>query len=445
MKPSPLSQRRVTWVLWCLLLPAVVHAGKTQEDQPPVPSPDPTPGMKTGEPSSAKVVVAADFSSLQAAIDALPDSGGIVRLAPGIHDIHEPLKVRTGDTRLEGSGTATSIRNLNEKGQPAIMIQPDTAETDRKAHLWRVEVCNLRVTGNRKSGPGIQATAVHEIVIRNVTVDRHGSHGILMNRCEENPRVIGCNLTYNNGYGLRMVGGHDMVVSANHFEENLHAISVADAFNLTFSGNNVDDHLQNGIVIENTYGSVVSGNMIEECEGTAVILDRECYGITLSSNVIAHHMEGGIDLRHAWGCTLTGNNFVLLHRFSIRVSHKSGRHTITGNQFTNSYTGAGKVRRKLEHPNPLQLDVGSGVLVEDAEDIVISGNQFSGISTPAVKATDNSKRLLVNGNLITDHGQLQPADTAPIQLGGAKDSLVSDNLIGPASSRIKNESRAVRR
>ena len=59
------------------------------------------------------------------------------------------------------------------------------------------------------------------------------------------------------------------------------------------TGNNLDDHLRHGVVIENTYGSVVSGNMIEECKGIAIILDRDCYGITLSSNVIAHEVQGG--------------------------------------------------------------------------------------------------------------------------------------------------------
>jgi hypothetical protein len=47
--------------------------------------------------------------------------------------------------------------------------------------------------------------------------------------------------------------------------------------------------------------------MIEECSGTAVILDRDCYGITLSANVIAHHLEGGIDLRDALGCAVSAN------------------------------------------------------------------------------------------------------------------------------------------
>ena len=52
------------------------------------------------------------------------------------------------------------------------------------------------------------------------------------------------------------------------------------------SGNNLDNHLGRGVVIENTYGSVVASNMIEECQAEAIVLDRDCYGITLSANVI---------------------------------------------------------------------------------------------------------------------------------------------------------------
>ena len=68
---------------------------------------------------------------------------------------------------------------------------------------------------------------------------------------------------------------HDIVVVGNQFEENLDALVCKDSFNLCMTGNNLDDHLRHGVVIENTYGSVVSGNMIEECNGIAIILDRD--------------------------------------------------------------------------------------------------------------------------------------------------------------------------
>src|SRR5690606_21174438 len=106
-----------------------------------------------------------------------------------------------------------------------------------------------------------------------------------------------CILTYNADAGLNILRGHDIVVNGNQFEENRDALRCTDSFNLCMNGNNLDDHLRHGVVIENTYGSVVAGNMIEECQGTAVVMDRDCYGNTVSANVIAHEFGGGVDLR----------------------------------------------------------------------------------------------------------------------------------------------------
>jgi parallel beta-helix repeat protein len=410
----------------------ILWAQKTQQDQPPPPSPPPTPVAEGQALPPAVAVQAADYPSLQAALDALPAAGGVVRIPPGIHELAEPLLVRSGDTRLEGSGTATQLRNLNGQGQPALLVRAEAFASNPRARLWRVEVCNLRVSGNPASGPGIQAVGVHELVLRNLSVDRHGSHGIVMDRCEENPRVIGCNLTYNNGSGLHLSGGHDIVVSGNQFEENLDALTLLDGFNLTFTGNNVDDHLRHGVVVENSYGSLIAGNMIEECEGTAIILDRDCYGIAISGNAIAHHLRGGVDLRDAWGCTVTGNNFVLVHEFSVRVSAAAGRHTITGNQFTNSYVGDGKLKRAagIRGPNPMQLDACAGIVLEETADIVVNGNQFSGLTTRAVEARGRCTRLLVTHNLVTDHGRGLPAGTSPIEPGEATQSVFEPNLVG---------------
>lgn len=163
-----------------------------------------------------------------------------------------------------------------------------------------------------------------------------------------------------------------------------------DAFNLCMNGNNIDDHLGNGVINENTYGSVLSGNMIEECNGTAIILDRDCYGITLSANVIAHHLEGGIDLRDACGCTVSANTFTIAHKFSVRISKDSERNTISANTFCNTYIGAGKDKRPAQDKTPMGIDEGTGVLLEGgANGLILNGKHF-------LRTLDGSR---------VDHGQ----------------------------------------
>src|SRR5262245_15376144 len=361
-------------------------------------------------PGARPAIDAANYPSLQAAIDALPPTGGVVRLPAGTFEINQPLLISQEDVLIEGSGTATHIKNVDTDGKPAIEIDNPKRKTDARATLWRVEIQNLRVTGNEMSGHGILAHHVDEIFLHGVTVSYHGGDGVHLDHCYEDPRICDCLLTYNKGAGLHLDLCHDIVVVGNQFEENLDALVCKDSFNLCMTGNNLDDHLRHGVVIENTYGSVVSGNMIEECNGVAIILDRDCYGITLSSNVIAHEVAGGIDLRDAHGCAVSANTFTIVKKDALRIGPASSRIAVTGNSFSSSFIGEGKDKRAATDRSA------SGIVLASTSDIAISGNSFAGLTTKALTLEgEPSKRVLFTGNLLTDvesdHSKLPPSAT----------------------------------
>ena len=375
----------------------------------------------------AVVIDATKFKSLQAALDAVPAGGGLVKLPPGIFELTEPLRVHTEDTRLEGAGPATHLINKNEKGEPALLLcAKDYAKS--KTKLWRIQLGNLRISGNPNSGDGVLAEGIQEIFVKGVSIDHNGGHGINLVNCYEDPRISDNILTYNGKAGLNIQGGHDIVVNANQFEENQDGLRCLDSFNLTMNGNNFDDHLRHGVVIENTYGSVLSGNMIEECNGTAVILDRDCYGITISANVIAHELGGGVDLRDAWGCAVSANTFTLVHQFGVRVGKDSGRITITGNNFCNSHIGDG-VRRVAGKGRTLwHNDEGTGVVLNNTKTVAITGNTFTGMSRGAVESTGKCERILVMGNIFYDLNRRSKKNLPAVSLPGALNTIVKDNL-----------------
>jgi hypothetical protein len=368
--------------------------------------------------ASPGIVDAAQYSTLQAALDAVPEEGGLVRLPPAEFELLSPLILTRENTRIEGAGAATHLINRNEEGQPALIIRPKDYPRDQRARIWRVQLADLRISGNPKSGDGVRTEAADEIYVHGLSVDHNGGHGVNLIDCYEDPRIADSILTYNGGAGLNILAGHDIVVNGNQFEENQDAVRCIDSFNLCMNGNNLDDHLRHGVVVENTYGSVVSGNMIEECAGTAIVLDRDCYGVTISANVIAHESGGGVDLRDAWGCAVSANTFTIVAQRALAIGPNSGRITVTGNNFSNAHIG-GKVKRE---------DRATGILLEGTSDIAITGNVFTGLAEEAIKSKGDCERIVVVGNVMSECSRSAPGEHPPLDVI-ATDSAISHNVI----------------
>jgi hypothetical protein len=400
----------VTVALSSVLVVCFVLGTHDGEAQPPA----------TSLPGARPAIDASRYPTIQAALDALPAGGGVVRLPAGVLEIDRPLVIWGDDVCLEGVGAATHIKNVNTEGQPALIVEHPGGATNRKNELWRVRLTNFRITGNEKSGHGIEARRINEIFIDGVTVSYHGGDGIRLDHCYEDPRICDSLITYNKQTGLNLLGCHDIVVSANQFEENQDALHCFDGFNLTMTGNALDDHLGHGVVIENTYGSVVSANMIEECNGTAIVLDRDCYGITLSANVIAHN-GAGIDLRDAHGCAVSANTLTIMKTDALRIGPASSRIAVTGNSFCNSYIGEGQVRRGTSDLSA------AGLVLAGATDVAISGNVFSGVRPKALSLDGSGTQRVVFANNVladttSDHAQLE-------------NSVVADNLVPAATDK----------
>ena len=374
------------------------------------------------EKASPMVVDASAYADLQTAIDAVPETGGLLKLPPGNFELTRPLLITQENIRIEGAGAATHLINQNEDGAPAVIVRPANRSADQQSRIWRVQLADFRISGNPKSGDGLLAEGVNEIYIHGLSVDHNGAHGINLVDCYEDPRIADSIMTYNGQAGLNILRGHDIVVNANQFEENQDAVRCIDSFNLCMNGNNLDDHLRNGVVIENTYGSVVAGNMIEECSGTAIVLDRDCYGITISANVIAHNSGGGVDLIDAWGCSISANTFTIVAKRALVVGPGSGRITVTGNNFSNSYIGGQERRAKTTSP-------ATGILLESTSDVVVSGNIFTGLARQAVKIEGECPRILVDGNVFADLGRDIAEKPAAFSHGKSGDLVIGDNAI----------------
>ena len=354
------------------------------------------------------VIQAVDFKSLQDALNALPENGGIVELEAKTYEITQPLLLKTGDVLIRGKGTASHIKNLNATGKPALILAsgiPNPKRKERQTSLWRIQLSDFRITGNEKSGHGIQADFINELYLDSMSINYNGGDGIHCHFCFEDARINDCLFTYNKKSGVYAIGNHDTIISATQFEENYDAVTFIDGFNLTATGNNIDDHLRHGFVINNSMGSTISSNMIEQCEGAGIVLENNTYATTVGANIFTADKKGGVILRDVHGSTITGNTFTIQPINAVAIDSKCRAITVTGNTFANRNIGESMFKGKPSD------NIASGIVLENTMLHTITGNTFSNLNRKAIELVGTpSQKILFSNNLIinseSDHKKL---------------------------------------
>jgi len=118
--------------------------------------------------------VADDTSAIQAAIDALATTGGIVRLPAGTFKITSALRVAANSIRIVGVGIATRIKNTNAAGGHAFHIGSKPAS----ALTLYGSIENLYIEGVAGGGEGIHLDTVGVYNFYGLQIIGTGSHGI---------------------------------------------------------------------------------------------------------------------------------------------------------------------------------------------------------------------------------------------------------------------------
>lgn len=300
-----------------------------------------------GEPGErAKTLSAADFPSIQAAVDSLPKMGGMVVVPAGVWEIDSPIVLRSAVT-LAGAGEGTIIVNRNQEGKNAIEVRenvqyrpPDRFPPGATGNHG-VVVKDLQVRGNPKSGYGVYLFQADHAQLENVSSFFHGKSGIAISYGEENCTVRGVISKWNREHGFYIEGCHDTFITASHFEENLldgcHVQK--DNIQAVFVACNMEDNGRFGVYNKGRWTQVVGCEADGNEGGAFVYIGPEAeYSTTVSSNiggpvkaVNAHNVaitgnDGAVFLSGCHDCTVTGNTGAV-----ITLSDGCHRIAVTGN------------------------------------------------------------------------------------------------------------------
>ena len=253
--------------------------------------------------------------SIQAAIDALPSTGGVVTLLPDVtYLLPSTLTINQPNVTLQGSGWNTIIRRT--AGMTGHLVEANASAT-------RFVIRNVTADGN---GPANTAGNFEICVnganslIQHCQVINAGAQGHIAlsgadSRADDNT-ITGLGSATQGGYGIWAIGGDKVFVTNNHITG-----TAIDAIGFNGAGTQVvGNHIANCqcyaadstigggqiahyAVQPSPYdGALIAGNVIERGGGEAST-GIELYGqnVTVIGNVIKNQQAQGITLSYISG------------------------------------------------------------------------------------------------------------------------------------------------
>lgn len=244
-----------------------------------------------------------DHVQIQAAIDALPATGGKVLLSQGTFNIESSILLDSYQT-LWGFGRSTILTTTTAD------LDIITATGGSGTEKIGITISDLCVDGNAGSATndhGIMWTYVDDSEIRNVWSIDNGEEGIWLSNCDYN-RFYGNVLTGNvYGFFVRDTSVRN-IISHNDVRDNTSdGINIQESKHNTISANLVSDNADVGIdVTSSSHGCIIAGNLVLSNDDQGIFLSGSDSCI-VSGNECKGNGQDGIYIYGSDHCNITGN------------------------------------------------------------------------------------------------------------------------------------------
>lgn len=274
-----------------------------------------------------------DQVEIQAALDALPATGGEVKLLEGTYNVEDTVWLNSNQT-LKGCGWNTIL--TTSTADVIFLIAPGGGPG---AELTGIVIADLQIDGGvgYVSDCGIYFNYVNYSIIRNVYSRRHASG-------------TGTNLE-----GIYLVDSNFNQIVNNTCQENYAGIEIDYGCNNTIVGNTCQGNFLSGIVLYLlSSNNTITGNTCQGGGGSGIELNTLSNGNTVSGN------------------TCQGNGAM-----SIRI-FESNDNTITGNTCRGNNGGIylDTSNHNTVSGNTCQGNGADGIYLLDGNNNTVTGNTF---------------------------------------------------------------------
>ncbi len=360
-----------------------------------------------------------DTAAVNAAIAALPSSGGTVFFPEGTYLLDGQVSVPDNCTLLGcGRGSIILVDDTFDSDKRSVILNSD--QTDGNENITIDNLCFtvtadavLTYTGHPR-GPVSMARVTGLRLTRIFTKDYYGRTFIWLWGCKH-VHISGCDIenkkTLTAGGGIWIYGGYDTD----------HGTTDWDSYDIVVTGNSITTHADEGLCFWGSYADIydvtVTGNYLFNDIGTA------CWPLS----IIGFYTEGGTASRYVTDVSVTGN----VIDGGLIVRSNTARINISGNAITGQGT---------THMSVAVVKNSSGTSDKPA-DIVISGNTIIDAGYGVI--SDSCLRLCVCDNIVIDAATMGIEERATASDTAYSGNVIRNNIIEGCTSGIKTESQGV--
>ena len=269
-----------------------------------------------------------DQVEIQAAINALPSTGGEVVVLDGTYNITASINVNKNNVTLRGNGNATVLKRMWSGSNHSGVIQVSSSY----CHIENFYINGNKENYNSSNNTGIYINSDNNTITGNTC--NNNNTGIYINSDSSN-NTITRNTSNNNSIGIYIYNSSNNTITGNTGNDNSTGIYI-DSDNNTITGNTCNNNNTGIYINSDSSNNTITGNTSNNNSIGIYIYNSS--DNTITGNTCNNNSNTGIYIYNSSdNNTITGNTCNNNNNYGIYIS--SSNNTITGNTCNNNNTG----------------------------------------------------------------------------------------------------------
>lgn len=227
----------------------------------------------------------ADDVEINAAIQALPSTGGEIVILDGTYNITATIAMNKDNTKLSGNGAATILKRMLDGS-------PEEGVITINAANGGCCVENLQIDGNKATYSSIY------------------SYGIYLAGGKDNNTITGNTINNNHFTGIYVYCSDNNIITGNTISSNKYGIYQVSSNNNTFVGNISNNNTNEGICVDGNNNTITGNTSVNNADNGITVNGYDEKSNTVTGNTCINNDRSGIYVSNSDNNTIAGNTCI---------------------------------------------------------------------------------------------------------------------------------------